>query len=480
MPVTCANCGFENPDGFSFCGRCGTRLDGEPPRPAGGDERAETVRQLKSQGDAARQNADAATALERYQQALALLDSVILASDATLQVQHLKARFDILAERYPLWAVIGRPDRVEPDLEEMLGLARRMGDGLRLARAITTLSRHYLTGHRDELARPLLEEAVSLLRSQADRAAEASALVDLAAMDWRAGRFDTVADALQRAHELRRHLSEPAGLAHSYFDLGGLYRDGLSHPFHAISHFEKSTELAGQAGDGALAARGLIGLGVSWTRLGDYGKAATILSQAEQQAVEIKSAALQAWQLVARVDVLRETHAAEARPLSERALAMAIEVDEADLEWQALFARARVSQAESTWNDARASIDRMQTLERAGGLHAYYAIVSNTLLARTHLHTGHLPEAAAASDQAATALQAHGFSGVPTPQLTLWVHYEVLAGSDAQSAFHFLRQARELMLSQANTINDGGLRARFLRDVAVNRWISDDWTRRHT
>jgi hypothetical protein len=35
------------------------------------------------------------------------------------------------------------------------------------------------------------------------------------------------------------------------------------------------------------------------------------------------------------------------------------------------------------------------------------------------------------------------------------------------------------MLTQANTINDGALRARFLRDVAINRAIGDDWANRH-
>jgi len=479
MPITCPQCSFENPDGFAFCGRCGTRLDAPAPTPAA-DERETTIRRMKEAGDEAKRSADPAAALERYQQALALIDSAVMSSDATLHMQFLKARFDILRERYPLWASVGRSDRVEPDLQEMLALARRAGDGGRLANAITTLARFYLDGRRDDQARPLLEEVVSLMRTQTDRAGEAEALAELAHMDWRAGRFGAVADTLQRAHELRRHVAEPASLARSYFDLGLLYRDGLSHPFHAVSHFEKSIELARHSSDIELETRGLIGLGASWSRLGDYAQANQALEAARQKATEIGSSEQQAWVLVAQADVLRETDLPEARSTAERAVAMTIEVDVPDLEWNALLARARIAQAGSTWHDARSSLERMQALEREGGLHVYCAVWSNALTARTHLHTGQPELAEAASEQAITRLQSLGFTGVPTPQFILWAHYEVLSRSDAQSAFHFLRQARELMLSQANTINDGGLRARFLRDVAMNRAIGDDWTRRHT
>jgi tetratricopeptide (TPR) repeat protein len=478
MPAQCPNCGFENPDGFGFCGKCGTRLDAPPPAPIG-DERDEAMRRLKAEGDAAKQRADPSTALDRYQQALALLDSTALSADATLHVQFLKARFDILAERHTLWIAAGHPERVEPDLQEMLALARRSGDGTRLAKGITTLAHFHLAHRSFDAAQPLLEEAVSLMRSQADRAGEAGALAELARVNWRAGRLERVPDAFQRAHELRRHVAEPAGLARSYFDLGWLYRDAMSHPFHAISHFEKSIELAHQVGDADLETRGLVALGVSWSRLGDYARAQSDLETARHKAAESKSAEHLAWQLVAQTDALRETGSGEARAVAERAVATAADLDLPDLEWQALAARVRVGQAESTWHDARASIERMQALERAGSLHAYCAIWSNALLARTLLHTGQSDVAATASAEAVTRLQAHGFTGVPTPQTIVWTHFEVLSSQADPSAFHFLRQARELMLSQANTIGDGALRAHFLRDVSINRAIGDDWARAH-
>ena len=476
MPSPCPKCGFESPDGFAYCGRCGTRLAAAAPAEG---ERDATIQQLKEAGDAAKRSADPAAALEHYQKALTLLDSAILASDATLHVQLLKTRFDILAERVPLWAASGRPDRVEPDLKEMLAIARRAGDGARLAQAITALARHYLAGRLDELARPLLEEAVSLLRSQNDRAGEAAALADLAYLNWRAGRLDTVADAFQRAHELRRHVADPAGLARSYFDLGLLYRDGLSHPFHAVNHFEKSIELARQAGDIGLETRGWIELGVSRTRLGDYPHAQAVLEQAQHRQPDAGSSEGLAWLLVAQADLLRETGSPDAHTVIERAIGQAIELDLADLEWSALLGRARVEQAAGAWEAARAPIDRMQALEHDGGLFAYCAIWSSALLARTCAHTGQPDLAATVSAGAVNALQAHGFTGVPAPQAILWAHFEALNAKNDPSAFHFLRQARELMLAQANTIGDGGLRARFLRDVSINRAIGDDWARQH-
>ena len=478
MPVKCLECGFESPEGFSFCGHCGARLS-TPPAVPDDDDREAAIRRIKEAGDQAKRSDKAAAALERYQEALALLDSAVLASDATLHVQFLNARFDILAERYPLWTAIGQPDQAEADLQDMLGIARRAGDGARLAKAIITLARQYLDGRQYELARPLLEEGVSLLRTQADRAGEAATLAGLAHLNWRTGRFETVADTFQRAHELRRRAGEPAGLARSYFDLGLLYRDGLSHPFHAVGHFEKAIELARHSGDGDLETQGRIGLGMSWARLGDYAQARTVFEQARHKADEIRSAEQAAWVIVAQADVLRETEPSDACSTVEQALAPALEVDAPDLRWHALLEHARISQAAGAWSDAHTSLERMQALERSGQMYAYCAMWSHALLARSYLHTDRRDQAAAASEQAVTLLQSHGFAGVPMPQMILWAHYEVLADSDAQSALHFLRQARELMLSQANTIGDGALRARFLRDVAINRAIGDDWARRH-
>ena len=479
MPIKCHQCGFENPDGFAFCGRCGTRLDAILAAPSI-DERQATVKQLKEAGDAAKRSAETRIALEHYQQALALLDSAIMTSDATLHVQLIKQRFDILAERYPLWPSAGWPNRIEPDLQEMLALARRAGDGTRLSTAITALARFYLNDGRDEPARPLLEEAVSLLRTQSDRAGEAAVLADLAHMNWRAGQFESVANAFQRAHELRRHMGEPAGLARSYFDLGLLYRDGLSQPFHAVSHFEKSLEFARLTGEAELETRGLIGMGVSWTRLGDAVRARAVLEQAQRKAAEINSAEQSAWLLIAQADALRESGSPSASRVSDRAVAAATELQLPDLEWSALAGHVLIGQAVGAWNHTRAALDRMQELERAGlKLHAYCAIWSNSLMARMQLHTGQPNPASETSTRAIEALQAHGLYGVPVPQAILWTHFETLSNTQDPSAMHYLRQAREAMLAQANTIGDGGLRAHFLRDVAINRAIGDDWARIH-
>ena len=476
--MTCHQFGFENPDGFAFCGRCGARLDAAPAAPSI-DERLATIQQLKEAGDTARRGGETAVALERYQQALALLDSAIMASSAAHHMQLVKQRFDILAERHSLWPSTDHPDRVEPDLQEMLTLARRAGDGLRLSTAITTLARFYLNDGRGEPARPLLEEAVSLLRTQSDRAGEAAVLADLARVNWRAGQFEGVAGALQRAHELRRHAGDPAGLAQSYFDLGLLYRDGLSQPFHAVNHFEKSLEFARLTGDVELETRDLIGLGVGWTRLGDAVRARATLDQAQRKAAEIRSAEHMAWLLVAQAEALRESGSAEAGRLSQHAVSAATEQQRPDLEWNALAVHVMIGQAAGGWNHTLAALDRMQELEQGGGLHAYCPIWSSTLLARTQLRLGQPGRAGEASTRAIGALQAHGAAGVPLPQAILWARFEILSGANDPSAVQYLRQARETLLTQANTIGDGALRAHFLRDVSINRAIGDDWARVH-
>jgi tetratricopeptide (TPR) repeat protein len=475
--MKCPHCGFENPDGFAFCGRCGTAL--APAPAAQPEDRSATLRQLKEAGDAAKRDGNAAAAIEHYQQALALLDSVITSADVTLQVQLLKQRFDVLYERCSLWASLGQPERIEPELQDMLTLARRAGDGERLSRAITALARFYVSNRRDDLARPLLEEATSLLRTHGNRAGEAEALADLARANWRAGDFDGVANMLQRAHELRRQIADPAGLARSYFDLGLLYRDGLSQPFHAAGHFEKAIEHTRHIADGELETRILIELGVSWTRLGDYVHARTALELAQRKTDEIQSAEPSARLLVAQAEVLRETGSPEAKAVIDRAVALVADLPGPELEWSALCGRVTIGQAGGAWSDTTQAIDRMQALERAGGLHAYCAIWSNSFMARTLLHTDRRDLALDASARAVNALQAQGFIGLPLPQAILWTHSEVLLSANDPLAFHYLRQAREAMLAQANSIGDGALRAHFLRDVSANRVIGDDWARRH-
>lgn len=480
MLVKCPNCHFENPEGFAFCGRCGTRLAAADPSVSAFEQREATVKELKEAGDAAKRAADVPAALERYQRALSLLDSATIGSDATLHVQLLKQRFDILAERYALWPANGQPDRVESDLQEMLALARRAGDGARLSKAISALAQLYVGRRQFEPARPVLEEAVSLFRSQGDRAGEASALAELAHASWRAGKFDGVANALQRAHELRRHLGEPGGLARSYFDLGLLYRDGLSQPYHAVNHFEKSLEFARLIGDAELETRGLIGTGASWTRLGEVVRARAALDVAQNRIGENRATEQAIWLVVAQADLLRESQSPDAIASGERAVRLAAEKGEPDVEWNALAGLVRIAQATGNWLPTLASIQHMQALEQSGGTHAYCTIWSDALLARSHLHLGQTDLARAAAARASGALEAHGPAGVPAPQLILWTQFEVLDRAREPSAVHYLRQAREAMLTQANTIGDGALRAHFLRDVAVNRAIGDDWARVHT
>ncbi|HJW82837.1 MAG TPA: hypothetical protein VJ754_00910 [Anaerolineae bacterium] len=298
----------------------------------------------------------------------------------------------------------------------------------------------------------------------------------MARVKWRVGKFDHVAEAFQRAHELRRNIADPSGLARSYFDLGVLYRDGLSHAIHAVAHFDKSIEFARHSSDIALETRARIELGLSWTRLGDFARAGSVLDEAEAQAAE---AALSVRLLVARAEMLRDSGSPDAAGAAEHALAMASDLQQPDLEWDAHLARAVVQQASGEWQAALGPIERMQQLERSGGLHAYCAIRSSSLLARSHLRTGQLEAALVTSTRAAQALHGHGSSGVPVPQAILWTHFEVLCAANDPSAFHTLRQAREVMLAQANTISDGALRARFLRDVPINRCVGDDWTRQH-
>ena len=255
-----------------------------------------------------------------------------------------------------------------------------------------------------------------------------------------------------------------------------LYRDGLSHAIHAVAHFDRSIEFARHSSDAALETRARIELGRSWTRLGDFAGAGSVLDEAEAQAAE---ATLSVRWLIAQAEMLRDSGSPGAAHAAERALARVGDLEQPDLEWDAHLARAAAQQANGEWQAALEPLERMQKLEHSGGVHAYCAIWSSALLARSHLHTRQIEAALVTSTRAAQALHGHGSSGVPVPQAILWTHFAVLSAAHDPSAAHFLRQAREAMLAQANTIGDGALRARFLREVPVNRCVGEDWTRQH-
>lgn len=481
--MKCTQCGFENPDGFAFCGKCGTQLTADQSiiadAPPSLDEEQLRIEQLKQAGDAARRAADAATAIKRYSEALSLLDSTVMGADATLHLHYLRQRFELLAARVSLWNSVDQYNQIEVDLQEMLVLARRSGDGLHLSTAIMALARFYLDGRRYESARPLLEEAVSLLRTQNDHDGEALALVDLAYVDWRDGYFEPVAAAIQRAHELRRHVADPSALAQSYFNLGILYRDGLSQAFHAVNHFEKALEYAHDSAEAKVETTSLIELGVSWARLGDYTRARNALEQAQRRIDASGSPAHKATLLIAQADVMRETALDEAHRAADQAVNISSGLDRPDLKWNALRASATISQDYQEWDVAQITIKHMRKFEQTNSLYAYCSIWTSALLARNHLYSDQHQAALETSTRAVDGLLAHGHHGVPLPQTILWTHYQILDAGNDETALHFLRQAREALLSQANAISDGALRANFLRDVSVNRSIGDQWTRIH-
>jgi hypothetical protein len=111
IAMKCSNCGFENPEGFAYCGKCGHKL-APPPMPDHANDQQATIQQLRQSADAALDRGDKIAALRNYSDALALLDSELMASDASLHLYYLKLRFDLLAARWPLWDSNGQRERV--------------------------------------------------------------------------------------------------------------------------------------------------------------------------------------------------------------------------------------------------------------------------------------------------------------------------------------------------------------------------------
>jgi tetratricopeptide (TPR) repeat protein len=126
-------------------------------------------------------------------------------------------RCDLLLALAEARMAAGEPEEARAQYQQAAGLARRLGDGARLARAAFGLGREFTAGTVDELEVGLLEETLAVLGS-ADSALRARVLARLAKALASSPDPDRRAQLSRTAVAMARRLGDPATLAAVLYD----------------------------------------------------------------------------------------------------------------------------------------------------------------------------------------------------------------------------------------------------------------------
>jgi class 3 adenylate cyclase/tetratricopeptide (TPR) repeat protein len=175
-------------------------------RPGQADQAVAYARQA---GDRAMKVLAYEEAAGHYQRALQALD-LQAGPDAA-------ERCDLLLALAEARMAAGEPEEARAQYQQAAGLARRLGDGARLARAAFGLGREFTAGTVDELEVGLLEETLAVLGS-ADSALRARVLARLAKALASSPDPDRRAQLSRTAVAMARRLGDPATLAAVLYD----------------------------------------------------------------------------------------------------------------------------------------------------------------------------------------------------------------------------------------------------------------------
>jgi class 3 adenylate cyclase/tetratricopeptide (TPR) repeat protein len=214
----------------------------------------------------ARQAGDRAMKVLAYEEAAGHYQRALAALDLQAGPDEVE-RCDLLLALAGARMAAGEPDEARSGYRRAAGLARRMGDGARLARAAFGLGAEFTAGTVDELEVALLEETLAVLGSP-DSALRARVLARLAKALQSSPQPDRRAQLSQAAVAMARRLGDPATLATVLYEhhLATWRPDNLE---ERLAVATEVVQLAEAAGDQVTALRGRGFLLADQLELGD-------------------------------------------------------------------------------------------------------------------------------------------------------------------------------------------------------------------
>jgi tetratricopeptide (TPR) repeat protein len=192
-------------------------------------------------------------------------------------------------------AVVGTMDYTQGDyesseghLQESLGLAKRVGDKVRVAHTVYILGLLALNGQEAEVARSRLKEALSLYLEIGDKEMVASVRSHLGVVLLIQGDLDQAAAMMEEGLALARKLGDRLGINNALYLLSQIAQAQGDHDL-AAQTFEEGVALSGEIGDRANLGYFLEGLAVVAGVQGKVDRSARLFGAADELLLAVEA-----------------------------------------------------------------------------------------------------------------------------------------------------------------------------------------------
>jgi predicted ATPase/class 3 adenylate cyclase len=380
---------------------------------------------------------------------------------------------------------LGDQERARQLFEEALAIYRRIGDRRGEGMAINSLGNIFLLQGDFARGRQYYEQFLSLSREIGDRWGEGMVVADIGDVFLKQSDYTEAGEYFAQALQIGREIGNRTIESSALVGMGNIYLQ-KSEFNQARTHFEESLQIAQIIGNKPWEAKALAQLGHFYELLGDYNRSKEYLDRSlalyrelgnrlgecralitlcsVYHSLDDDQEAVQAAQLAG--EIARELGQSQQQGLAltrlghalkrlgewpaaaqayEKAIALFAEAGQADREVEALAGLADLSLARGD-------------LERAG-------VQVRAILARLE------PSPLQAQDAGPSTESIYRSEEVSDP---LWVHlviYRALKAQGDPQAGEVLEKAHHLLQGQVNRIEDAGVRASLLKNVATNREI---------
>lgn len=417
------------------------------------------IRYLELAGIKAQAEFANATAVQHYTRLLELLGE---------GEESWAKRTEVLHRRQQVYALSGKQEARQADLNALLALAQSHQDEARRANALNGLADLYQWTGRYPEAIQTAQEALEIATRLADPAGQAAGLHVLGVVNYYRGDYEQARQPLERAVSLRREIGDQEGEIWSLMYLcmmhfmQGDYTQAIEHNRHALQVSEARQDWF-QMGI-HLTNAGRISL-----RLGEYETALAQLEQSLEMKTRVGDLIGQGFAHFAMG--LAQTYL-ECYDQAEAALQKSLELRRQSGDRRgasySLHGLGLVALQRGQYPQAEKHLQQAHQARRDLGLKAE-VIADLSYLGQVYLRQDRLEEALQSSEQA-IALLAQNPHGEEVQGIYL-NHYRVLEKLGDPAAGEFLEKARGVMNTQAERISSPEMRQTFLERVRVNREI---------
>ncbi len=404
-----------------------------------------------------------------YQSALSCYDRLL---NLLTRPDDRAARYDVLCDRAEVLDWIGDREAQGRDLEEMLSLARDLGDEGRVADALYRRSEYQRIQGRYGLADQDALAALDIYRRLGDGRAQADLLSQLGWNALYTTDYPQASGYLEEALRIYRSLSDIPGQVHCLIGLASAASLRGDY-FLAFSYGQECLDLTKATNDPHQIGRALFNAGLTHFDLGDIEAAEDLLRQALRlsQVTNDRRRQAAAHFYLGVVPAERDGDLAAARSHLDIALTLFREVEDLSWEGDCLAALGRLALLQGDPTTAIEHLKAAYRRRRELGEPAY-AVIDLSYIALAELALGDGKSAWRHSREAVAELEA-GLSGVEYPHRIYYNHYRVAeAVSHWAAARAALEKAASIMEEGAAKITAPALQETYRTGTRINRAIA--------